>query len=104
MIGPELEGQLRRLMEAGIELVPVPMAGHYVLARGAFACLVEKRDGGFGAVGSVCKVTESGFAVVTWEGERAWFVGKGVREEASAEEIALFRALAADLNAALQAG
>lgn len=104
MTGRELEQQLLRLAEAGIELVPSELSTHYVLARDGFACLVEKRSGGFGAIGSVCKATEAGFAVVTWDGARAWFTGKGFRQEASEADVVRFRSLAADLRQALQGG
>lgn len=98
-----LETQLLALAQANIQLVPADLSTHYVLERDGFVCLVEKRDHGFGAIGSVCKLTHDGFAVVTWTGTQAHFVAKGQpRQTATPEEISLFRAFSQDLRAALQ--
>ena len=80
------------------------MASHFVLARLGFVCLVEKTKSeppGFGAVGSVCKLTSAGFAVVVWDGEQAHFTSKGQRQAASPEEIAFVRSFAHDIEIAL---
>jgi hypothetical protein len=99
----KLESQLLALSSANIQLVPADMSTHYVLERDGFVCLVEKRDGGFGAIGSVCQLAGDGFAVVTWNGTEAHFVAKGQpRRLASPEEIRQFRAFSQDLRAALQ--
>jgi len=98
-----LESQLLRLAEAGIQLVPADLSTHYVLERDGFVCLVEKREGGFGAIGSVCKLVDDGFAIVTWNGREAYFQAKGrERVPASPGEVSAFRALAADLRRALR--
>jgi hypothetical protein len=97
-----LESQLLSLANAQIQLVPADISTHYVLERDGFVCLVEKREGGFGAIGSVCKLTGDGFAVVTWTGAEAHFVAKGQpRQTATPEEIQQFRAFSHDLRAAL---
>ena len=97
-----LDDQLLALAEAKIQLVPAEMSTHYVLERGGMVCLVEKRDGGFGSIGSVCKLMESGFAVVTFDGENAWFVTKGApRVVASTEEVSAYRTFSRDLRIAL---
>lgn len=96
--------QLHRLSEADIEIVKTDMASHFVLARHGFVCLVEKTKSeppAFGAVGSVCKLTSAGFAVVVWDGEQAHFTSKGRRQAASPEEIVLFRNFAQDIQSAL---
>ena len=98
-----LETQLFALSSANIQLVPADLSTHYVLERDGFVCLVEKLDGGFGAIGSVCKLLTDGFAVVAWTGSEAHFVAKGQpRQAATPEEVAQFRALSRDLRAALQ--
>ena len=96
--------QLHRLSEADIEIVKTDMASHFVLARHGFVCLVEKTKSeppAFGAVGSVCKLTSAGFAVVVWDGEQAHFASKGERHPALPEEIALVRSFAHDIETAL---
>ena len=80
------------------------MANYSVLARDGFVCLVEKTKSeppGFGAAGSVCKLTSAGFAVVVWDGEEAHFTSKGERHLATPEEIALVRSFAHDIEIAL---
>ena len=80
------------------------MASHFVLARHGFVCLVGKTNSeppAFGAVGSVCKLTSAGFAVVVWDGEHAHFASKGQRQAATPEEIVLFRNFAKDIQTAL---
>lgn len=98
-----LEEQLLALAEAKIQLVPADLSTHYLLERDGFVSLVEKRNGGFGAIGSVCKLLDDGFAVVTVNGNQAWFVAKGApRVAATPEEINTYRAFSRDLRAALE--
>lgn len=96
-----MEQQLLRLAEANIEFVPAEMANYFVLARDGFVCLVERTATGFGAIGSVCKPTDQGFAIVLWDGEAAWFTSKAGRQQATPEEIVLFRNFTRDLKNAL---
>ncbi len=99
-----LERQLLRLAEASIEIVPADLAGYFVLTRHGFVCLIEKTKSeppGFGLIGSVCKLTSEGFAVVLWDGHQAFFTFKGHRQAATPEEVVLFRHFARDLKAAL---
>ena len=80
------------------------MVRYFVLARQGFVCLVEKTDSappGFGVIGSVCKLTSAGFAVVVWDGEQAHFASKGERHPALPEEIAQVRSFAHDIATAL---
>ena len=80
------------------------MVRYFALAREGFVCLVEKTNSappGFGAIGSVCKLTSAGFAVVVWDGEQAHFASKGERYPARPEEIALVRSFAHDIATAL---
>ena len=96
-----MEEKLLRLAEANIEIVPADLTNYLVLARDGFACLVEKAPTGFGPIGSVCKITAQGFAVVTWDGQQAFFTNKNDRQAATPEEIALFRNFTNDLKTAL---
>jgi hypothetical protein len=101
-----LEGTLQRLAEAKIEIVPADLAQYFVLSRDGFACLVEKTKTspiGFGAVGSICKLTGQGFAVVTWDGTQAYFTTKSGRQPATPEELRLLRSFKDDLKSALTA-
>lgn len=85
-----MEQTLLRLAEAKIEIAPADLAQYFVLTRDGFACLVEKTrtdPPGFGAIGSVCKLTEQGFAVVTWDASQAYFTTKGGRQPATPEEL-----------------
>ncbi len=98
------ESKLVRLAELKIELVPADLSGFFVLSRDGFVCLVERTESdppGFGPLGSVCKLTDQGFAVALWNGEQVSFVSKGSRQSATNEELALFRSFARDLRAAL---
>jgi hypothetical protein len=99
-----LEEKLLRLAESNIEIVPADLANYFVLARDGFACLIEKTKTDppdFGPIGSVCKITSQGFAVVLWDGQQAYFTGKNERHAATLEEIVLFRSFAHDLKTAL---
>jgi hypothetical protein len=98
-----IEAQLLALAHANIALVPADLSTHYLVTRDGFVCLVEKRAGGFGAIGSVCKLLDGGFAIVTWKSQHeARFVAKGQPPQtATSEEISQLRALARDLRAAL---
>ncbi len=99
-----MHDQLLRLAEANIELVPADLANYFVLARDGFACLVEKTKAdppGLGSIGSTCKLTDEGFAVVLWDGQQAYFTNKTGRQTATTEEIDLFRKFTHDLKSAL---
>ena len=97
-----LDDQLLNLAAAKIQLVPAGISTHYLLERDGFVCLVEKRGGGFGSIGSVCKLMDDGFAVVTFDGSGAWFVAKGApRVAATAGQVSAFRSFSHDLRAAL---
>ena len=100
---PEILGKLERLAAARIQLVPSELSGYFVFERDGFVCLVEKtREGGFGGIGSVCRLVEEGFATVLWSGAGAYYVQKGGRRlEATSEEIGQLRGFSSDLRAAL---
>lgn len=104
-MSPELLATLERLAQARFNLVPADLAGYFVFERDGFVCLVEKsKDGGFGSIGSVCRLFDEEFAVVLFDGERAYYARKGKeRLEATPEEIRLYRTFSSDLRAALKA-
>jgi hypothetical protein len=98
-----LLAKLERVLAAGIELIPdLNITTHYVFARDGFASLVEKRDGGFGNIGTPGMVTENGFAVLVWRGEQGVFSGRGFEVMATGEQVAAIRAFDRDLNEALR--
>lgn len=99
----ELLAKLERVLAARIELVPdLNIATHYVFSRDGFASLVEKRNGGFGNIGTPGMVTEQGFAALLWRGEKGVFVGRGFEVMATDEQVAAIRAFDRDLNEALR--
>lgn len=94
--------QLERLAAAGIELLPTPeLPRHFVFARDGCAVLVERRDDGFGGIGSPGALTERGFEALVERGGETWFVSKGEQRRASEEQAAAARALLRDLRQAL---
>lgn len=94
---------LERVIAAGIELVPdLKITTHYVFARDGFASLVEKRDGGFGNIGTPGIVTAQGFAALLWRDNQGVFVGRGFDLPATDEQVNAIRAFDRDLNEALR--
>ena len=99
-----MEEKLLRLAEARIEVVPSGLANHFILTRDSFVCLIEgtpHEPQSFGQIGSVCKLTGSGFGVILWEGDQAYFVSKEAKQPATPGEIVLCRKFAQDLQTAL---
>ena len=100
---PALLQKLERVLAAGIELVPdLKISTHYVFSRDGFVSLVEKRNGGFGNIGTPGLVTEQGFAALLWRGEQGVFVGRGFEAMATGEQVAAIRSFDRDLNDALR--
>jgi hypothetical protein len=98
-----LEEKLRRLVDMGIDFAPVPGGGKFVLlARGGFAALVGVEGGTLGRVGSTGLAAGSGLAMLVWRGEAAHFVGKGVDQPASPEQVEGLRAFTRDVESALR--
>jgi len=93
--------QLEKLHAAGIQIVPADITSHFIFERGGFVAFVERRESGFGHIGSPGLMTERGFAALVWRGEQPFFVGKGFEQAGTAEQVAALRAFAADLEAAL---
>ncbi len=94
--------KLERLVTAGIQLLPTfEIANHFVFERDGFGALVERRDDGFGGIGSAGLLTEKGIAPLVLRGADSYFVAKGFEQKASAEEIEQVRRFQADLKHAL---
>ncbi|MCX6606758.1 MAG: hypothetical protein NTV52_24680, partial [Acidobacteria bacterium] len=64
-----------RLAAAGIDLLPAEVTTHFLFVRDGFVSLVERRDKGFGSVGTAGLMVESGYAALLWRGGEAFFVG-----------------------------
>ncbi len=98
-----LSDQLERIAAAGIQLLPVvDIQTHYVFYRDGFAALVERAEGGFGAVGSSGLLTEQGYAALVWRSGRAFFVGRTYERPAGDSEVQSLRRFAADLEQAVR--
>lgn len=94
--------QLERIAAAGIELLPAPGLGrHFVFSRDGCVVLVERREEGFGGIGSPGAMGERGFEALVERGGEAYFVYKGEERVATAEEAEAARALLRDLQQAL---
>ena len=97
-----MQAVFERLVEANINLLPpTQITTHFVFERDGFVSLVERRPEGFGRAGSPGLLTGNGFAALIWRGESAFFVGKGVDQPASAEQVELIRKFGKDLEDAL---
>jgi hypothetical protein len=98
-VNPKLLAQLERIASSGIQILPVPeIASHFVLERGGCAVLVERREDGFGAIGSPGSLSDKGFAALVQRDGRDWFIGKGESREATDTEAAEARRLYRDLR------
>lgn len=103
---PELLRIFEALAAKGIELLPIqsPPNGkgaldhHFVFFRAGYAALVERRDTGFGRVGTAGIVTEHGLAMLV-DGDA--FVIRDHRQAAEPGEIEELRQFQADLVQAI---
>ncbi len=94
-------GQLARMAEMGIELIPA-VESHFVFARAGCVVVVERKGDGFGGVGSPgLLVEDGGFAALVRRGEEDWFVGRGESRRAGKDEAEAARRLFTDLKAVL---
>jgi hypothetical protein len=101
-LAPGILARLERLAAVRIKLLPVPqIATHFVFERDGYLALADRREGGFGSVGSPGRMTENGFAPLVERAAGPVFLAKGHEEPASSEEAAAARAFLADLKSAL---
>lgn len=97
-----MEKIFERLVEANIQILPLTeITTHFVFERNGFACLVERRDGGFGNMGAPGVLAPQGLAMLVWRGENPYFVVKGAEQAASLEQVEELRRFTADLQRAL---
>jgi len=103
-MSPELLGQLERIAEMGIGLIPLAgIRSHFVFERGGFVVLVERRGEGFGGVGSPGKLVEGhGFAALVRRAGKDWFVARDGEWRAEPGEAAEARRLFTDLKAVIE--
>ena len=98
-MNPKLLVQLERLAASGIQILPVPeIASHFVLERNGCVVLVERREDGFGAIGSTGALSDQGFAALVQRDGRDWFIGRNESREATESEAAEARGLYRDLR------
>jgi hypothetical protein len=98
-VNPKLLVQLERLAASGIQILPVPeISSHFVLERNGCVVLVERREDGFGAIGSPGALSDQGFAALVQRDGRDWFIGRNESREATESEAAEARGLYRDLR------
>jgi len=99
---PALLVRFEKLAAAGVSLLPTAeIPNHFVFTRDGMAVLVERRDGGFGGIGSPGRITQRGFEPLVTSAGGAHFVFKGGSSAAAAAEVEAARWLLADLKSAL---
>jgi hypothetical protein len=98
------EGQLKRLVERCINLMPAAeITTHFIFEREGFVALVERTPDGFGTIGAPGLLGgPAGFAALVWRGREPWFVARGFEQQATAEQVAAIRRFADDLEYALR--
>jgi hypothetical protein len=99
-----LEQQLQRLAERGIQLLPaVEITSHFIFERDGFVALVERKEQGFGNIGTPgLLVEQGGFAALVWRGGEPWFVARSLEQRATDQQVAAIRSFAHDLEYALR--
>ena len=98
-MNPKLLAQLERIASSGIQILPVPeIAAYFVLERNGCVVLVERREDGFGAIGSPGSLSDKGFSALVVRDGRDWFIGKDESREATEVEAAEARRLYRDLR------
>lgn len=97
-----LEQIFERLVAANIRILPInPSPKHVVFERSGFVALVEKREDGFGEIGSAGMLVEKGFSSLIWRGGDPYFVAKGFEQPATVEQVDQLRAFQKDLQESL---
>lgn len=97
-----LLAQFERILEAGIQLLPTTqIPNHFVFERNGCVVLVERRETGFGGIGSPGLLTERGFEALVEVDGRDVFVFKGEVRAAEPGQADAARSLLKDLKQAL---
>ena len=91
---------MERLAAAGFRILPAfEILTHYVVERGGFAALVDRRpDGAFGQAGAPALLVGGAFAVLVWRDTTPWFVAKGLSRPAAPAEVEAIRQFDTDLR------
>ena len=97
-----MTAQFEKLVAAGIQIIPAELTSHVIFERDGFVALVERKEDSFGNIGAPGLMTERGFAALIWRGDQAYFIGRGIEQLASPEQVQTMRAFAADLAKALE--
>ena len=94
--------KLEKLAAVNINLLPAAgITTHFVFERDGFVALVERSDDRFGRIGTAGLVTVSGFAALVWRNGEARFIGRGVDQPASDEQVQALRRFQKDLEESL---
>jgi len=96
--------RIESLTAAGFQIVPADIASHFLVERDGFVAFIERRGGDFGNIGAPGLMTERGFAALVWRADRAFFVGKGFEQPATAEQVQKLRDFARELEQAILDG
>ena len=95
-------GAFARLVERGFQLIPATdISTHFIFERDGFVALVERKDDGFGNIGSAGLLCEKGFAALIWRGEEPWFVARGFEQRATHQQVQSIRQFSKELEESL---
>ena len=98
----ELLERLEKIAAAGIRILPVPqIPGHFVFERDECVVLVERREDGFGGIGSPGLLTSNGFEALVERDGHPFFVSKAGDRTAAPGQAEAARSLLRDLKQAL---
>lgn len=99
---PALLSRLETIAAAGIRILPVPqIPGHFVFERDECVVLVERRENGFGGIGSPGLLTVNGFEALIERNGRPVFVSKAGERSPEPGQADAARRLLQDLKQAL---
>lgn len=97
-----LLARLERIIASGIQILPTAqIPNHFAFERDGCVVLVERRDEGFGGIGSPGLLTERGFEALVERNGCDVFVFKGEERVAGAGQAEAARRLLHDLKQAL---
>ena len=93
-----MSAPLEKLAALGIQIIPAEIASYFILERDGFVAFVERRGDDFGNIGAPGLMTEQGFAALIWRSGQPFFVGKGINQAATDEQVERLRAFTAALD------